>query len=115
MIGYSSTTIRQWASSFFVAVGGTDQEVDEDFVYEELASNRGSSCGNHSHIIHQERFHLKARDFVRSNATKKGEPNFTSQQFRDWIKAEFNVSVCVETVRVWLHHLGFAQHNHQRA
>ncbi len=83
-------------------------------MYQELASNRGTGCGNHSYLIHEERFRLKAREFVRSNATKKGEPNLTSQQFRDWIKAKFNVSVCVETARVWLHHLGFEQRNHHK-
>ncbi len=57
---------------------------------------------------------LKARDYVRSHATVKGEPNLTAQQFRDWIKAEFNTSVCVDTARVWLHHLGFKQQNHQK-
>ncbi len=52
--GNSAYSIRQWAFSFFTAIGGTDQEVDSEFVYHELSSNRGCASGNQSYIIHNE-------------------------------------------------------------
>ena len=51
---------------------------------------------------------------MHSNAYKKGEPNLTTRGFKDWIQTSFNVSVCEETARVWLHQLGFFQRNHQK-
>ncbi len=112
--GCSAETVRQWASSFFIAIGGSPENIDADFVYEELSSHRGHGSGNQSYIIHDEDFRLRAREFVRSHASIKGEPNLTVHQFRDWIEATFGVCVCDSTARVWLHHLGFSQKNHQK-
>ena len=52
--------------------------------------------------------------YVRSTAYGKGEPNLTTQMFCQWVKENFNVDICVETARRWLHHLGFDICNHQK-
>ncbi len=112
--GFSAERVRKWAFSFFTAVGGSQQDVDAEFVYEELSSDRGNGCGNQSYIIHDEDFRLQAREYVRSNCSKKGEPNLMALQFRDWIEATFGVKVCNSTATLWLHHLGFTQKNHMK-
>lgn len=112
--GLAAERIRKWAFSFFTAVGGSQQNIDAEFVSLELSSDRGHGCGNQSYIIHDEDFRLKARKFVRSNCSNKGEPNLTALQFRELIEATFGVSVCNTTATVWLHHLGFSQKNHMK-
>ena len=94
--GFSAETIRRWGSSYFISIGafpGPPENIDNEFIYHELSSDRGHGVGNESLIIHDEEFQIKAREFVHSNAYKKGEPNLTTRGFRDWIQTSFNVSV----------------------
>ena len=41
----------------------------------ELTSERGKACGNPTAIIHDVEFCIAAREYIRSNAYRKGEPN----------------------------------------
>lgn len=113
----SSNRPRCWTHLqvlLFTAVGGSQQNIDAEFVSQELSSDRGHGCGNQSYITHDEDFRLQARKFVWSNCSNKGEPNLTALQFRDLIEATLGVSVCNTTATVWLHHLGFSQKNHMK-
>lgn len=61
-------------------------------------------------ILHYEEFQLSARQYIRSNAYRKGAPNLTIDKFCIWIDDEYNVKV---SARVWLHFLGFNMSDHQ--
>ncbi len=115
--GFSAECIRRWASSYFIFIGscpGPLNNLDRDVIEQELLSDRGTGSGNQSLLIHDEEFKLKAREFVRKNTCKKGEPNLTAHTFQVWIESTYSVTVCDETARVWLHLLGFSQQNHQK-
>ena len=113
--GHSGQTVRRWAFSFFTSISAYSclEDVDDDFISEELSSERGASSVKDT-IIHNEDFKLAARSFVRENAYKKGEPNMTVQMFKDWIKHTYNLDVCHETSRLYLKRLGFNQVDHQK-
>ena len=113
--GVSAYTVRKWASLYYLSLVGTSpDDIDNTMVDDLLSSERGKHCGNTRSIIRDEGFRLSARDFVHCHAYKRGEPNMTTKDFRDWIEEEFGVAVCVETARVWLHDLGFTQKHHHK-
>ena len=115
--GYSAWVIRKWAFEYFSAISifsGSLDNIDNEFIDIQLSSNRGSSIGNQSSIIQDEEFKISAREFVRSNGYKKGEPNLTAHDFKSWIEDNYDVTICTETARVWLHLLGFSQKSHQK-
>ena len=59
---YSSASIRRWASSFFSSVEaypGPPENMDMEFVKQELSSDRGHGAGNVDHIIHDESFQFE--------------------------------------------------------
>ena len=117
LTGFSGQVVRRWASAFFVTLTeypGSLDDVDDSFIEMELMSERGKACGNPTAIIHDEEFCLAAREHIRSNAYRKGEPNLTADMFRAWVSETYQVDVCVDTARMWLHHLGFDQCDHQK-
>ena len=63
----------------------------------ELTSERGKACGNPTAIIRDKEFYLAAREHIRSNAYRKGEPNLTADMFRAWVSETYQVDVCVDT------------------
>ena len=114
---YSSASIRRWASSFFSSVEaypGPPENMDMEFVKQELSSDRGHGAGNVDHIIHDESFQFEARKFIRLNSCKKGEPNLTVDEFREWIKSSYSITICWDTARKWLQLLGFSPRNHKK-
>ena len=111
--GVSAYTVRKWASMYYLSlIGISPHNIDNTMVDGLLSSERGKHCRNARSIIRDEGFRLSARDFVHCHAYKRGEPNVTAKDFRDWIEEEFGVAVCVEAARVWLHDLGFTQKHH---
>ena len=64
-----------------------------------------------------EELNQEAREYVHQNSAVKGHPNLTSIDFCRWVndslfpnstlKPGFPRMIRVETVRLWLHHLGF--------
>ncbi len=94
--GFSNESIRRWASSYFMFIESFPApcDIDRDSIEQELSSNRGTGSGNQSSIIHDEHFRQKAREFVRANAYKKGEPNLTAHGFKFWIDNTYGVNVC---------------------
>ena len=91
--GHSGQMVSRWA--FFTSISAYYclEDVDNDFISEELSSEHGASSVKDT-IIHNEDFKLAARSFLRENAYKKGEPNMTVQMFKDWIKHTYNLDVC---------------------
>ena len=115
--GFCAESIRHWACTFFCFIATTDESLEnitDEVVEAELSSDRGRAPSNPSSIIHDEEFQLKAREFVRMHAHRKGEPNLTSVMFRQWISETFSVTICDETARLWMHKLGFWQHTHTK-
>ena len=83
--GYTALVIRKWAFEYFSAISifsGSLDNIDNEFIDIQLSSNRGCGIGNQSSIIHDEEFKISAREFVRSNGYKKGEPNLTAHDFK---------------------------------
>ena len=77
--GFNHEVIRRSASSFFFCVAALNQpsdEIEEEVITIELASQRGR-CIDPTSLVNSEDFKIKAREFVRQNAYKKGEPNMT--------------------------------------
>ena len=108
-MGYSSETIRLWAVSCFRDFFGDLsclEDVDNECLETELSSNRGKHPKIES-LFHDKTFQLEAREYVREHAYKRGEPNLTVHQFMKWIQDTWEVEVCEETIRLWLHKLGF--------
>lgn len=113
--GFSHEAICQWAHSFFINMALLNQPSEdiEDNVEHELSSQRGR-CLNGASLINDEAFKLKAREFVRENAYKRGSPNMTVDVFREWIETTFNHKIGNEGARLWLHRLGFCQKHHKK-
>ena len=105
-MGFNTVTLAQYSGSL--------DDVDDGFIELELSSDRVKACGNPTSIIHDEEFSLAAREYIRSNAYRKGEPNLTADMFRAWVSESYKVDVCVNTARRWLHQLGFHQCDHQK-
>ena len=117
LTGFSGQVVRRWASALFATLAqypGSLDDVDDSFIELELSSERGKACGNPTAIIHDEEFCLAAREYIRFNAYRKGEPNLTADMFRAWVSGSYKVDICVDTARTWLHHLGFHQCDHQK-
>ena len=106
--GFSQEVVRRWAFSYFTALNqypGSLDDLDLEFIATQLSSERGKACGNADAIIHNEKCQLSAREYIRSNAYRKGAPNLT--MFCKWINDQYDVNVTWETARAWLHFLGF--------
>lgn len=58
--------------------------------------------------MHDESFKLEATNFARENGYTKGAPNLTLADFVLWVVEKWEVKVCEETARVWLHDMGFS-------
>lgn len=90
-------------------------DIDDETVTLLLSSERGKTCKNPGSLINDEEFRLKAREFVRCHAYKRGKPNLTADMFNAWMKETYKLEVCSETARVWLHNLGFSQKKHHKS
>jgi len=55
-----------------------------------------------------ENFRRQAKKFVIENGYAKGKPDLTLQQFVEWVKETQNVDVCMATISIWLHDMGFS-------
>lgn len=86
---------------FFAATVNID-DVDDEALEAELMSNKGKHPKWLS-LMHDESFKLEATNFVRENGYTKGAPNLTLADFVLWVVEKWEVKVCEETARVWLH------------
>ena len=115
--GFSHEVIRRWAFGYFTAISeypGSVDNLDLQFTQTELSSERGKDCGNADSIFHDENFQLCAREYIHSNAYRKGEPNLTSEMFCRWVNDNYGVNISCMTARRWLHYLGFNMCDHQK-
>ena len=62
-------------------------------------------------LMQDENFRKAARKFILENGYAKGKPNLTLQNVVEWVKAEYDVSVCTSTISIWLHDMGFKYSN----
>ena len=99
VVGFSNPKIVSFFISSMESYHWPSEDMDMDFVKEELASDRGHGTGNTGHIIHDEEFQLEACKFVRANSCKKGEPNLNVEQFRQWMKSSYSRTVSWDTAR----------------
>ncbi len=117
LIGVSAQSIRVWAKFFFVSLATWSEPIDnfdDEQVEQVLSSERGQGAENFNSLVQEESFQLEARQFVRQNANKKGEPNLTAEMFQQWVCDKYRTKICKETARVWLHKLGFDQRCHSK-
>ncbi len=114
--GISVYTARKWVATYYLSlVGVTPDDIDREFMDDLLSSERGRSCGNPGSIVHDEEFRLCAREFVHENAYKRGQPNMTLNDFRNWVETSYNVHISIETARAWLISLGFDKKSHHKS
>ena len=106
---FSAKTIRSWAEAlflhFFGSISNID-DVDDKVLEDELASSRGRHPKWDS-LLHDEEFKLKATEYMREHGYVKGAPNLTLADFVRWVSEVWDVKICMETARVWLHSMGF--------
>ena len=112
--GFSSKTVRQWASSFVIAYTSSPDNITDNFTTEQLSSKRGHRDTHIGTLLHDEDFQLAARSFVRKHACKKGEPKLTCRMFADWVNAEYGLRIDESTARRWMITLGFPRVHHQK-
>lgn len=67
-------------------------------------------------MMYNTEFRIRAREFVHKHSFKRGSPNMTLHDFKDWIKDEYDKTICLETAIFWLNDLGFSRKNcgHER-
>ena len=100
----SDRSVRRWRS----------EVIDNDGVLPESQQGRYQRSGV---LWQNEELNKKAREYVRTNAAVKGQPNLTAGDFCKWVNESFLPNctlepgfprrVGLETARLWLHHLGF--------
>ena len=114
--GASTRSVRRWANAFIESMVGISPDAVTDEAITDLLSfesGRTKASWQRS-LINDEEFRLKAREYVRSRAHRRGEPNLTANMFLGWIQETYHVDVCAETARLWLHNLGFSQTHHHK-
>ena len=73
------------------------QNVTDNYIEDDMASERRHSPTYLSSLIHDEAFQLEETSFVSEHAYKKGEPNLTVAAFREWISTTYQTKVHEET------------------
>lgn len=104
IIGVSERTVREWRSVFTENDGCFPDSLQGKYVQEDV-------------LWLNEELNEKASNYVRENASVKGQPNLTIMMFRHWVnncllpssdlRDSFPKSIGYETARVWMHELGF--------
>ena len=115
IVGLSAQSILRWTRSLFISLATWSEPIgnfDDGQIEHQLSSEQGCGSANHSSLVHDERFQLKAREFGRQHANKKGEPNMTVAMFQQWVQDTFDKDIYKEIARLWLHKLGFQQRSH---
>jgi hypothetical protein len=108
--GFNSEVVRRWAAAVFLdffATTSNIDDVDDASLEVELSSSRGKHPKWLS-LIHDEGFRLEATKYVREHGYNKGTPNLTMADFIHWVDEEWDVEICAETARTWLHQMGFS-------
>ena len=104
MLGKSDRSVRQWRTNV----------LNNDGILPESKQGKYQRNGV---LWNNEELNEKARQYIRVNSSVKGQPNMTCASFCKWVNKTllpnstlepgYPRSVSVETVRRWLHELGF--------
>ena len=104
MIGKSDRTIREWKAKF-LETG-------------EIPESKQGHYRRTGVLWNNEDLNKKATQYIRSNASVKGQPNLTVAKFCRWVNEDFLPNqtlepgfprkISNETARTWMHQLGFA-------
>lgn len=63
--GVSVYTARKWAATYYMSLVGVRlDDIDAEFMDDLLSFERGRCCRNSGSILHDEKFHLLAQEFV---------------------------------------------------
>ena len=101
--------ICRWAKEYYgTALLFYVEEVEDDLSKDIISSNRGHHKKSLTLMVCKE-FQHDAMEFVRQHACIKGQPNLTSRDFAEWVKANWGHDIVDDTARRWLHKLGFNQ------
>ena len=101
--------ICRWAKEYYgTALLFYVEEVEDDLIKDIISSNRGHHKKSLTLMVCKE-FQHDAMDFVRQHACIKGQPNLTSRDFAEWVKANWGHDIVDDTAHRWLHKLGFNQ------
>lgn len=110
IVGFNEKTVRRHRNDFYKNKGS-------------LTESRRGKYERHC-IYHDEDINQKAREWVRENAFKKGEPNMTAAAFcqhannhllpSSHLPPFFPRSISLKTSIRWLHHLGFKPRSHKK-
>ena len=74
-MGVSGETVRRWAADYYILLTDFDpSDIDDELIDKILESSRGKSIKNPHSLIRNDEF---CKQFVKSNAYRKGEPNMT--------------------------------------
>ena len=103
--GNSDRVIQKWALEFLLSYSLDEDNLDESF----FSNNRGKHNKVENSLVTQEDFIDEARQFIRENANKRGQPNLTCKDFAGWVSNKWQVDIAEETARRWMHKLGFEQ------
>ena len=83
----------------------------EDIVDNQLELELDSGRGKHPKWVSltaDENFKKEMKQYILDNGYRKGQPNLTLQNLFSWIKETKDVDICMSTVSIWLHNLGFS-------
>ena len=110
IVGFNEKTVRKYRNDFFNNKGS-------------LSEFRQGKYERHC-VYHNEDVNKKAREWVRENGFKKGEPNMTAASFCEYVNSTllpsshlppfFPRTVSLRTAIRWLHHLGFKPRSHKK-
>ena len=113
--GFSSKTVRKWASSYIISTCTmSSDDITDEFITGQLSSNRGDHDTHTGSLLHDEDFQLAARTFVRKHACRKGQLNLTCKMVANWIDEEYGQRIHDDTARRWMISLGFSKVHHQK-
>ena len=108
--GFNAEVIRRWAEVWFrdfLFTTANIDDVDDETLESELMTSRGKHPKWIS-LMHDEEFQIQATEYVRKHGYTKGAPNLTLADFIHWVAEKWEVEVCQETARCWLHKMGFS-------
>ena len=103
--GASTRFVRRWANAFIESMVGISPDAVTDEAISDLSfESERTKASWQGRLINDEEFRHTAREYVRSHAHRRGEPNLTANMFL----------LCAETTRLWLPNLGFSLTHQQK-
>ena len=105
-------TVRQWTFSYITMA--PSEKISDEYIAQELASNRGCHDSHTDSLVDDEEFQPAAREFVLKNAKCNGDCNLTCKMFAEWVQNNYNIAIHNETARQCIQKLGFCWMHHHK-